>query len=281
MDPIVKWAGGKRKQANTLSIFMLKKCNTYIEPFFGGGGVFFKRAELGLKHKKAIINDTNKELMSMYRQVRDNPEEVYSKLIDLKERYENRAASSGEAANSMFLRAREIVNEYLENDPNSVPAELFIFINKVGFNGLYRKNKSGLVNTPYGKRDTFSIPKEENFFKASNYLKNVQITSVSFEEILDLAKHGDTVYCDPPYWPVKQNSFVSYTSSGFDAKDHNVLAEKVKELQDKDINVIVSNSNCKIVKELYQYMKVEKIMAPRSINSNGRGRGKVKELIFY
>lgn len=281
MDPIVKWAGGKRKQAKIIAALMRKECNNYIEPFLGGGALFFKRGELGLSHKRATLSDTNKELMSMYRQIRDDPDTVYSNLLEIKERYENRTASSLEASTHLFLEARRKLNEFIRKDPNRIPAELFIFINKVGFNGLYRKNKKGEVNTPYGKHSTFSIPKEDNFFAVSEALKRVSIVSKDFTEVMDKAKQNDTVYCDPPYWPVKNDSFVTYVGGGFTDKDHVRLAEKALELKNRGVNIIVSNSNAKPVKELYKDFSIEKVMAPRSINSDGRGRGKVKELIFY
>ncbi|UJG40447.1 MAG: DNA adenine methylase [Candidatus Heimdallarchaeum aukensis] len=265
-EPVVKWAGGKRGLIEQYSRYFPSNFNHYFEPFFGGGAVFFHLSSLGLI-KKAKISDINSELINMYIVIRDNVEELISELKSGK--YYN------DKEQYYKIRAEE------PNDPVLRAARL-IYLNHTCFNGLYRVNKKGKFNVPYGR-----YPKDVKIFDENNLrevmlsLQNVEITVEDFEESVKEAQEGDFIYFDPPYAPLSKTAdFTSYTKEGFGEKEQQRLAKVFRKLCEKGCYVMESNSSAPIIKELYSDFDIITVSAKRYINSDPSGRKGVDELLI-
>lgn len=240
--PILKWAGGKTQLLSELLPKVPKSFNRYIEPFFGGGALFF-----AIQPEKAIISDSNPELINMYRQVADDADGVVSCL----KIYENTA--------EMFYEVRD--QEWTDLSKSEAAART-IYLNHTCFNGLYRVNKQGRFNVPYGKYTNPRICDEDALYAASHLLKKAQIICGDFFLVLENnAKEGDFIFLDPPYLPVSEYAdFKRYTKEQFYEEDHVELAKIVTRLQERGCNIILTNSNHPLVHELYA--------APNGANSN-------------
>ena len=259
MKPLVKWAGGKTQLLPNL-LPLIPEFNTYYEPFLGGGAVYF-----ALKPKKAVLNDYNEQLVNVYIQCRDNPKLLKAKLDHLQT---NHIDSS-----EHFNKIRAEYNTYLsvgKRDTDS--AALLIYLNKAGFNGLYRLNSKGLFNTPYGKKKSVTLYNEENFDGASKLLKTAKIMSGDFEDACKGCKKGDFVFFDSPYY----NTFDTYQAGGF--SDHERLAELFRKLTKKGAKCLLTNSNEEYIKGLYAEYNIEVVDVKRMINCDGKNR-KGQEII--
>lgn len=261
--PFIKWAGGKRRLLEQYSPFLPNptEFNYYFEPFLGGGAVFFH-----LKPAKAFLADLNADLINCYRTVRDHPEELINAL------------SKHKTSEQYFYKVRELVPE------NLTPLERasrFIYLNKTCYNGLYRVNKQGQFNVPYGRYKKPLICDAEVIHIASESLKSVQLNVSSFEKTVEKAQKRDFIYLDPPYVPLSSTaSFTSYTSSNFTEHDQMKLAQLVRVLDKRGCLVMISNSDTKLVRTLYQGFSIVTVHCPRSINSNPFARGTVTELLI-
>lgn len=268
--PFVKWTGGKRqllKQFRNNNIyppleFDLQN-NTYFEPFVGGGAVFFD-----LLPENAYLSDLNKELVITYNVIKNEVE----KLIDSLKKHQN--------TKEYFLEIRaKIANDMT----NLEIASRFIYLNKTAFNGMYRVNKSGNFNVPYGKYSNPTICDEENLRRVSKNLKNVTIAHSDYKIVLKKAKKGDFIYFDPPYYPInKTSSFTSYTSEEFLEKEQIELRDTFKKLHLRGCYVMLSNSDTPFVDGIYKEIKdvtINKIQASRVINSDATKRGKISEIV--
>lgn len=268
--PFVKWVGGKRqllRQFRELGLYPPESfnpvTNTYYEPFVGGGAVFFD-----LLPKNAELSDLNKELVITYNVIKDNVDELVESLkkhIYDKEYY-------------LEVRAKKV-----EGLSDIEVASRFIFLNRTGFNGLYRVNKSGQFNVPFGRYNNPVICDEENLRRVSDALQEVVITHQDYKNVLKTAKSGDFVYLDPPYYPINAtSSFTSYTAEGFLEKEQTELRDTFVKLHKKGCFVMLSNSDTPFINELYSGLDgiiVNKITAGRAINSKGSGRGKITEVL--
>lgn len=252
--PILKWAGGKSQMLGELIQRIPESYNKYIEPFLGGGALFF-----ALQPENAIISDSNPELINMYRQIANNLDGVLEHL----NKYEN--------TSEMFYEVRSLDWETLSE---AEAAARTIFLNKTCFNGLYRVNKSGQFNTPYGKYKNPKICDIEALRKASEVLKKAQILCGDYCLVLEhYAKTGDFVFLDPPYLPISQNSdFKRYTKEQFYEDDHVELAEMIERLHKRGCYVILTNSNHPLVQKLYSSYKIEVIQTKRHISCHGDTR---------
>ena len=260
--PWVKWAGGKRRMVPVLAPFVPKTFGTYYEPFVGGGAMFY-----GLRPERAVLGDTNPELINAYTVVRDDVDELVAEL---------RTHHHDEAH---FYEVRAL-------DPTKLgPVERaarFIFLNKTCFNGLYRVNRAGRFNVPFGKYTAPLICDEPNLHACSTMLKEVAIHRQPFERVLDRAVAADFVYFDPPYLPLSAtSSFTGYTQDGFGLADHRRLRDVAAMLKARGVHVVISNSAAPAIRELSAVgFEVSDVQGARSINSKGDGRGKVAELII-
>jgi len=260
--PVLKWAGGKSQLLSQLIPHFPGAFNRYIEPFLGAGAIYFS-----LNPKcPAIINDANPELYELYLVLRDYPRELaqcldrYSRLYSENFYYELRAS-----------RPRTPISR----------AARFIFLNKTGFNGLYRLNSKGQFNVPFGKRKFCPLLYEaENLKKVSERLKRSQIKNMDFEKVIRLARKGDFVYCDPPYSPLSRtSSFNSYIAGGFSHEEQIRLKSACQDATDRGAIVAISNSAAPLILDLYQDWRIHLIKARRSINSKSHLRGPIHEVL--
>ncbi len=268
--PFVKWVGGKRqllRQFRELGLYPPEDfnpiTNTYYEPFVGGGAVFFD-----LLPKNAELSDLNNELVATYNVIKNNVDELIQSLqkhIYDKEYY-------------LEVRAKKV-----EDLSDVEVASRFIFLNRTGFNGLYRVNKSGQFNVPFGRYNNPVICDEDNLRRVSDALQDVTITHQDYKQVLKTAKSGDFIYLDPPYYPINAtSSFTSYIAEGFLEKEQTELRDTFVKLHEKGCFVMLSNSDTPFINELYSGLDgitINKITAGRSINSKGSGRGKITEVL--
>lgn len=267
--PFVKWAGGKRQILDKLKQYLPTKFNCYYEPFIGGGALFFELAP-----KKAVINDSNQELMNVYRVLCDH--DKYVKMCKVLNNYE---------ANHSETFYYEIRNKDKDKNFSKLSdykkAARTLYLNKACFNGLYRVNSKGQFNVPFNKNQKVNTYDAENLLTIHMYLtmNEVEIQCLDFEECLKTAQKGDFVYLDPPYDSDTQ-TFNSYTESGFDKEEQRRLAKVFYELDKRGVYVMLSNHNTTLINELYKNYNIHIIEAKRSINSKGNKRGNVEELII-
>lgn len=269
--PFVKWVGGKRqllKQFRDLGLYPPEDfdptTNTYFEPFVGGGAVFFD-----LLPNKAELSDLNKELVIAYNVIKNNVDELIKSLKSHKHEKE------------YFLKIR---SKRIEDLSDVEIASRFIYLNRTGFNGLYRVNKQGGFNVPFGRNANPMICDEENLHRVSRSLKNVSISHQDYKAVLKKSKKGDFIYFDPPYFPVsKTASFTSYTAEKFLEKEQIELRDTFIELHKNGCFVMLSNSDTPFINEIYSEIKgvkINKIFAGRAINSKASGRGKITEVLI-
>ena len=268
--PFVKWAGGKRQVINELKKYAPIEFNTYYEPFIGGGALLFE-----LSPKKAVINDSNKELMNVYEVLCD--ENKFNKMCRVLNSYE--ANHSEEFYYEIRNKDRE--KQKFSRLSDYTRAARTIYLNKACFNGLYRVNSKNEFNVPFGKKVKVNTYDGGNLITVSNYLtmNDIKILSVDFEEAVKDAKKGDFVYFDPPY-DSDTGTFNSYTEDGFGKEEQRRLARVFKELDERGVYVMLSNHNTLLVNEMYKDYNIHVIEAKRNINANGSKRGKVEEVII-
>lgn len=265
--PFVKWAGGKRQLLPSILCRLPEKIDTFYEPFVGGGAVFFSLADKGL-FQSAVVNDLNHDLMTAFRTfAAGHVEEV----IHLLQSYPY------EEGFYYDMRARA------PKDMSDVEkTSRFIYLNRTGFNGLYRVNKLGEFNVPFGDYTNPTICDAVNLRSVARILSgNVRILEQDFEECVNSAKSGDFVYFDPPYLPISETSnFTSYTKDGFGYAEHVKLANTFTRLAKSGVAVLLSNSNHPAIRKLYDGFRIARVRAKRNINSKGASRGAIHELLI-
>lgn len=270
ISPIVKWVGGKRQLLPEIMPMVKKNCSTYIEPFVGGGAVLFE-----LQPKKAIINDYNGELINVYRVVKDNPEQLIKRLE------EHEKNNSEDYYYEIRIKDRE---EGFSELSDIEKAARIIYLNKTCYNGLYRVNSAGQFNSPYGKYKNPNIVNATTIRAMSNYLNNnnIDICQGDYREVLKRARKGAFVYLDPPYMPISSSSsFTGYTENGFSYEQQVILKNECDKLRKKNIPFLQSNSDCKEIRELYKDYEIKTVKAKRNINSKGKKRGEINEVLIY
>lgn len=254
IKPILKWAGGKTQLLPDLLPKTPASFRTYIEPFFGGGALFF-----ALQPENAVIADSNPEIINVYQQVADSVDEVISYLSQ----YQN--------TSEMFYEVR---NQDWEKLSKSEAAARTIYLNRTCFNGLYRVNRKGQFNVPYGKYKNPTICDEAGLRAASSLLKRAQIVCGDYKDVLrEYAKPGDYVFLDPPYLPVSEYAdFKRYTKEQFYEEDHRELAQEIEHLRALGCHTLLTNSNHPLVHELYSNYPIEVLSTKRFISSKGSSR---------
>lgn len=261
VKPMVKWAGGKSRLIKQFKTLFPEKIISFVEPFFGGGAVFFH-----LLPPSAVISDKNEELINFYLVVRDHPGQLLSEL-------------------SIHINSPEYFYKIRGIDPSSLSriqrASRFLYLNKHGYNGLWRVNRLGLHNVPFGRYKNIRLVDENNLRRASNALAGASILCEDFEEALDKAKPGTFIYLDPPYHPLNKTArFTSYTSNSFGDEDQRRLARSFIELDRLGCQVMLSNSDTPLIRSLYQKYNISTVTANRAINCRTDGRGPVNELVI-
>ncbi|MBC6474095.1 MAG: DNA adenine methylase [Hormoscilla sp. GM102CHS1] len=258
--PFLKWAGGKNRLIPQYQLYFPKSFNTYYEPFLGGGAVFFH-----LQPQDAVLTDINPELINTYCCVKEQVEEV----IDILQKHQRQ-----HSRDYYYKMRAHIPSKDIER------AARFIYLNRTCFNGLYRENSQGKFNVPIGRYKNLQICNPELLRSSSSALQNVNIDVKPFDSVLKFANRDDFVYFDPPYYPVSSTSnFTAYSRDFFSKNDQAQLREIFVELAGRSVKVLLSNSDCDFIRDLYRQFKIHKISAPRSINSNGKKRGNVSEIL--
>ncbi|MFW9970209.1 MAG: DNA adenine methylase [Candidatus Odinarchaeota archaeon] len=269
--PFLKWAGGKRQLIPQMKNYFPKEFRKYIEPFVGGGAVFFALYRKGLINKGGILIDKNKELINCYNVIKYK----ISELIDSLKNHKNEREYYYEVRN--LDRNPQIYNNLSDVEK----ASRTIYLNKCCYNGLYRVNSKGQFNVPFGKYKNPNYCDEENLKAVSSSLKQVEIYYNSFEICLIYAKSGDFIYFDPPYFPISSTSyFTSYTKEDFGLKYQKKLSEVYKELDNRGCKLMLSNSYSNFILDLYMNYNKVVIEAKRAINCDASKRGKIKEILI-
>ena len=271
VEPILKWAGGKRQLLSEITAQFPRDYERYHEPFVGGGAVFFN-----LSPENGSINDLNARLINFYRVVRDHPEALIA---------ENK---THEHDDDYYYDARDEFNALrVEGAPASREdrireASLLLYLNRTCFNGLYRENQSGEFNVPFGSYSDPNWVQAERIRAVSDILRNTTIHCGDFEYVREEAAPTDLAYFDPPYEPVSSTAnFNDYHADGFDKDDQRRLRDLAVALDERDVSVVLSNSPpVAELYEPYEAFDVTVVDATRSINSDGTGRGEVAEVLI-
>ncbi|HUY01384.1 MAG TPA: DNA adenine methylase [Candidatus Deferrimicrobium sp.] len=264
--PFLKWAGGKRQLLKQFDSHFPDNYKNYIEPFVGGGTVFFY-----LLPEHTILIDKNEELINCYKVIQNHIEEIIQSL----KQYRNEK--------DFFYTIRDADRNAIEfNKWTDIErASRTIYLNRCCYNGLYRVNSKGQFNVPFGKYKNPRFCDEENL-RAVNYaLKNVKIYHDNFEKCLDFAGKDDFIYLDPPYQPLSSTAnFTSYTKEGFSENEQLKLLEVIKVLDKCGCKVMLSNSYNEFILNMYNEFNIITVNAKRAINSNAAKRGQIKEALI-
>lgn len=265
--PVLKWVGGKRQLIDEIEKVLPKKYSTYYEPFIGGGAVLF-----ALQPDKAVINDINGELINVYNVIKEDVEGLISDLLKHK----------NESEYFYSMREKDRDKEVYNSLTDIEKASRIIYLNKTCYNGLFRVNKSGEFNSPFGNYKNPNIVNEITLRAVSNYFNKANITFLNgdFEEALKNIRKGSFVYLDPPYDPVSSSAnFTGYDKGGFDRQQQVRLKEVCDSLNKKGVKFLLSNSATDFILDLYNEYEIIKVKAKRNINSNADLRGEVDEVL--
>ena len=288
VDPFLKWVGGKRQLLEQLRTWYPASFERYIEPFVGSGAVFFdlhKAGAFAAGDRRAWLVDDNPDLVGCYTMVRDRTEQVIAALMHLEIGHRARGdAHYYEIRDERFNPDRAAGGPYTPER-----AAMLIYLNRTGFNGLFRLNRRGEFNVPAGRYVNPRICDAERLRAVATVLRHprVAIECGSFERPLAAAGRGDFVYCDPPYAPLSPtSSFASYTARGFSADDQARLQQAVIAAAGRGACVVVSNSDAPVIRRLYTAREAKRVgllvapvLARRSINSAADLRGPITELV--
>lgn len=260
-QPFLKWAGGKGRLLPQYESFFPTDYTTYHEPFLGGGAVFFH-----LQPPQAVLSDVNPALVNVYRCIRDQVDAVIERLDEHQQRH----------CKEHYYQVR---SQHSGSDIDQ--AARLLYLNKTCFNGLYRENSKGEFNVPMGRYKNPTICNPALLHTASDALQRTEIEEQSFEAVCDRAQSAaDFVYFDPPYHPISTTSrFTSYSRYSFLVEEQIRLRDVFVELAQRGVQVMLSNSDCDFIRDLYQDFEIHTIWAARMINSNARRRGKIREVL--
>jgi DNA adenine methylase len=262
--PVLKWAGGKNQLLPELMRRTPKHFSAYHEPFVGGAALFFELSnQQRLGH--TYLSDINLSLIEVYQALRDCPNEVIAVL-------------------KQHIHAEDYYYQLRAIDPKTLTlperAARIIYLNKTCYNGLYRENRSGQFNVPFGRYKNPTICDEPNLRAAAIALGKCRLRHSHFSSVLEVAEAGDFAYFDPPYHPISTTSnFTSYAKDGFGERDQTDLRDVFAELTQRGVKVMLSNSSAPLIHELYAAYRIETVFAARMINSKAASRGKIAEVI--
>jgi len=263
--PFLKWAGGKGQILDELMTRVPERFHTYHEPFLGGGALFFELYRRG-KIREAVLSDCNRELIDTYIALRDAVEEVIALLRS-------------------YPYDRDFYYEIRDKDPWRLSrperAARMIYLNRTCYNGLYRVNRRGRFNVPFGRHRNPTVCDAENLRAVSKALRDVEIRCEDFARVLERAQAGDFVYFDPPYAPVSETAnFTGYTVDGFGPEEQVRLRDVARVLMSRGVAVMVSNSATAWIRRLYRDFRIDEVEVGRPINCRGAVRRGWKEFII-
>lgn len=272
--PFFPWVGGKRALLPELLKRVPEFEGTYFEPFLGGGALFFELAGSGCLGKlpgSVVLGDANKWLINAYYMV----QQCWADVAGLLRYYDT---FHGE---DLYYQTRSAFNSRGAGVDNLAQAARFIYLMRKGFNGVYRVNSSGRYNAPVGKSSRKACEPEMLASASACLQYGVELIAGNYERTVATAKEGDFVYFDPPYFPVKADSFAEYDKGSFSTHDQVRLAKVARQLKERGVKVLLSNSDSEATRAVYQNgWKLEQVMVARSVNSKAEGRGKVAELLI-
>lgn len=287
--PFIKWVGGKSQLIPQLEALLPSNFTswhnvTYIEPFIGGGAMLFYMLKTHSNITRAVINDINADLTTCYLTVRDHPNELIKSLRQIQMQYH--ALLDEDARRDYYMAMRDRFNtKALDPIENTC---LFIFLNRTCFNGLYRVNRKGLFNVPFGRYDNPMICDEETILSDSLLLKDVEILTGDFRQTLNYAKAPSLFYFDPPYRPLSNtSSFNDYSKEAFDDAAQIRLKEFCDEVNAAGHSFMLSNSDPKgkdgdtFFDDLYSEYIIDRVWASRNVNANASKRGKLTEILVH
>jgi len=260
--PLLKWAGGKRQLVDVITASLPRKIDTYYEPFVGGGAIFFALSA-EKRFRRAVLSDQNSELIETYVAVRDEVDAVLGELSVLPHSEADYYRIRASAPRKPARRAARM-----------------IYLNRTGYNGLYRVNRSGQFNVPFGRYESPNICDETRLRAVARALIGVELLVTDFEHVLLEAKRGDAVYFDPPYAPVSATArFAEYHHVPFDAAAHARLADVFAALCRRGVSAVLSNSDVALTRQLFDAFAIRAVPARRNINSKASARGPVSEIL--
>lgn len=268
-EPVLKWAGGKRRLVEQYAKHLGRKFGNYHEPFFGGGAIFFWLWNQGrLKNRQARLSDINPELINFYQVLQSRPHELIEQM----------AAHQDQHSSEHYYAVRQLSPADLQ--PLERAARM-LYLNRTCFNGLYRENSKGQFNVPIGRYKSPRISHPEGILSASRALENAVLEKAPYALAELHAEPGDLVYFDPPYHPLTATAnFTSYTQHNFTINDQAQLAEIFRRLKKRKVRVLLSNSDTPLIRELYKGLRIEEVSAARAINSKADRRQKITELLI-
>lgn len=265
--PVLKWVGGKRQLLDVLIPLLPKNITTYCEPFVGGGALLF-----ALQPDTAYVNDINADLINVYKVIKDDVESLIKALQEFK----NDA--------DCFYAVRDWDRDKTKYSALSdvQKAARILYLNKTCYNGLFRVNRQGEFNTPFGRYKNPNIVNEATLRAVNNYFNKAKVTLKcgDFEEAVKGIRKGSFVYFDPPYDPVSDSAnFTGYDKGGFDKDEQIRLKKLCDKLNNRGVKFLLSNSSTEFILDLYKDYNITIVKAKRSINSKGDGRGDVNEVL--
>ena len=267
--PFVKWVGGKQQLLSQFEAYFPTNFTRYIEPFVGGGAVFFHLWNTERLPGESFLFDNNEELINAYRIVRDKVDELIQLLVLHKESH----------SKDYYYKIRGLDRKNVQLVDEERAART-IYLNRTCYNGLYRVNSKGQFNTPLGSYKNPQILYEDVLRAANVALQGVTVEVADFREVVNFAQAGDFFYFDPPYDPVsKTASFTGYTANSFKDEDQQDLAQVFGQLTKKGCLCMLSNSYTPFILELYQDLRIELVQAKRAVNSDANGRGSIPEVV--
>ncbi|MBQ6071341.1 MAG: DNA adenine methylase [Bacteroidales bacterium] len=288
--PFVKWVGGKGQLIEQLEALLPADFDrwenvTYIEPFVGGGAMLFHMLQNHPNITLAVINDINEDLTTCYKVVRDAPDSLITSLKQIQKEYYSLQTEN--SRKEFYLEKRDEYNtKKLEPIRNTT---LFFFLNRTCFNGLYRVNKSGLFNVPFGKYETPMICDPGTIYADSELLQHVEICTGDYQQTFNRAEGTTLFYFDPPYRPLSNtSSFNDYTKDAFNDLAQTRLKEFCDRIMQAGYSFMLSNSDCfntpiqdRFFEDLYLEYIIDRVWASRNVNANPAKRGKLQEILVH
>jgi DNA adenine methylase len=267
--PFLKWAGGKQRLLKQYEAYFPPHFQRYVEPFVGGGAVFFHLSNSGRRPKAVLLFDKNPELINVYRVVRDSVDELLDQLAVHQRKHDR----------DYYYHIRHLDRSGMALSDVEKAART-IYLNRTCYNGLYRVNGRGQFNVPMGSYKNPRIVLQNVLRASSSALQGVCLEVGEFEGAVDLGQPGDFFYFDPPYDPVsKSANFTSYTAAAFGDDDQRKLARVFAQLSEQGCYCMLSNSHTPFILELYREFRIETVQAGRAINSDAGRRGSVTEVV--
>jgi len=289
--PFLKWVGGKTQLIPEINQLINQKFSgdqsfNYIEPFVGGGAVLFHILGQFSHIDQVIINDINTHLINAYELIKQDVKSLINLLLELEKSYHNLITI--EEKKAFFLAKRREFNQDNQNFCQVKKTALLLFLNRTCFNGLYRVNKQGKFNVPFGKYQKPNICNQDNLITVNQYLQRVKILKGDFSNTLKYGEKPTLFYLDPPYKPINSTSaFTSYTQEDFNDQDQVRLKQFCDKIHQNGYYFILSNSDLKnhdrsnlFFDQLYQNYNIKRVKARRNINSKGDQRGELFELLI-